>query len=87
MARDLTGLDLLLILRKLDRDELAMPARDLVDVYDQPLCEDCGRHHDDVWEALACTDITDARARRHAAHQHRTIGRRHRHDEIEDLSA
>lgn len=86
MARELTGLDLLLILRKLDRDELAMPARDLVDVYDQPLCEDCGLHHDSVWEAIACTDLTDARARRIAAHRHRTLDRANRHDEIEELA-
>lgn len=72
MARQLTGLDLLLLLRGLDRDELTMPARDLLELYDRPLCEDCRRHHDDVWAAIACDELTDARARREIAHQIRT---------------
>jgi hypothetical protein len=68
----LSGADLLQLLRDAPPEELALPARDLLEMYDVPRCEDCGRPHDDVWEALACDDLTDARRRRDAARWHRT---------------
>lgn len=73
MARQMTGIDFLLHLRRLDADELALPVRELVEVYDLPLCEDCGLHHDNVWAAIACDDLSDARARREAGRRARMI--------------
>lgn len=87
MARELTGIGLLLILRRLDEDELQLPARELVAIYDQALCEDCGRHHDTVWEAFACDDLSDARARRNAGRRIRLNDRAARHDELQEAFA
>lgn len=70
-APRMTGLELLLELRRMDADQLRLPAHVLLDELDVALCEDCRRHHPDVWSAIACDQLVDAAARRHAARAHR----------------
>lgn len=68
----MTGVELLLALRRLDPDQLRRPAEELVDELVAPRCDDCDQPHDSVWAAVACDQLSGARARREAAHQIRT---------------
>ena len=75
-----TGRQLLNILRRLPREELDLPVAVLLEQYDQPTCQDCGRHHPTPWAAFACDERIDARARRFARSRHRATLARSRAD-------
>lgn len=85
MAVDLTGFDLLLALRRMDADELRLPARVLLDQLDVPRCEDCRAHHVTVWDAIVCEERMDAHRRRVAARAFRLGDPRLHPDPDEDL--
>ena len=84
MSAELTGLELLLALRRMDPDELRLPARVLLDQLDVPLCEDCRAHHVTVWDAIVCEERVDAHRRRIAARRFR-LGDARLHPDLEEL--
>lgn len=71
----MTGRQFARVLRLLPREELDAEIGELVDRYDRRTCRDCGRHHPNVWAALACDGYVDARRRAAAARVGRQIRR------------
>lgn len=80
----LTGRAFAHLILSLPVDEQLESAADLLEVYDGPLCRDCGGRHLTVYSALACDDLTDARQRKRASQAARAIHRSARQGVITD---
>lgn len=63
----MNGRQFLAVLRSLPAEALQLDVGTLVELYDEPRCSDCGKHHGSPWEALVCDELLSARRRRYAS--------------------